>query len=133
MKKILTGLLILGLGFGMSGCANTKLLDDSGIKRYKSTKQDVKRKLGSPDAIQKKNNGKEIWSYTRSKRTINTTEAGIAFAAAKLLPKTSGITQQIIGSLGGKVKMGSRETKNILYTFNRKGILIAKEEISTQM
>jgi len=129
MKKIVLALLIALMGMGLSGCADPKI-DDSSLKRYKSTKQDVKRLLGQPDMVSKRN-GKETWTYNKSSVGINKKGAGMAgalYAATMIVPGASllAVGAYSIAGANDPKNMSPYKAKSVSasYTFNRRGLLV---------
>jgi hypothetical protein len=129
MKRIVMAVLMSVYGMGLGGCADPKI-DDGSLKRYKSTKQDVRRLLGKPDMVSTRN-GKETWTYNKFSVGINGEGAaalGGMVAATTLIPGAAllavGAHSLAVASDPKNASPFKGKGVSASYTFNRRGLLV---------
>jgi uncharacterized Zn-binding protein involved in type VI secretion len=129
MKNIVMAVLMSVYGMGLVGCADPKI-DDGSLKRYKSTKKDVRRLLGKPDMVSTRN-GKETWTYNKSSVGINGKGAAITGGMMALTTLVPGAALLAVGAhtvaVASDPKNASPFTGKSVsasYTFNRRGLLV---------
>jgi len=129
MKRIVMAVLMSVYGMGLVGCADPKI-DDGSLKRYKSTKQDVRRLLGKPDMVSTRN-GKETWTYNKLSVGINREGAaaiGGMVALTTLVPGAAllgtGLYAASVASDPGNASPFKGKSVSASYTFNRRGLLV---------